>query len=387
MHAVIRKRHVAERDRAGASRERAGIRTFDHLRQLVEDRERALGARERRLQIGDQLAQRAERRIELRQVGHDHQQASQRQRARLHVEHADGQRQRGAERGGHADEELEAALKEGDLHLFGNPLRGLADEARVLVIFAAERLDDTDGAERFGDHRHRRAVQPLDLLPAPAQRLAECSRQQIQDRSDAEGNQGELPVDPRDHDDHADERQRRRHHRNEAVEGDALDGIGVVLNAVGRIAGAAAVVVRERQALDVAEQLGAEILQQLLARVGVQHPRQDALDLAQQREREHQRGDEHEHRRVRRLHRRGRQEGDERRHRLRADHGVHGQLDWQRHEQRQRRRRQVQQQRAGNVSPVRPRLQQQPSDKRELRVACAGHVRPFSATRDCASSW
>ena len=232
------------------------------------------------------------------------------------MEQANHQGQGGAHRGGHANEQLEAALKEGDLHLTGNPLCRLTDEARVLVIFAAERLDHADGTERFGHHRHRRTVQALNLLPAYAQRLAECPRQHVQHRRHAKRDERKLPVDPGNDDDHADQRERRRDHRDEAVERDALDRVSVVLNAIGRVAGAAAVVVRERQPLDMAEQLGAKVLQQTFRGVGVQHPRQHALDLSQQGEPQNQRGEEHEHRHVRGLHRARRQHAHESRHRL-----------------------------------------------------------------------
>ena len=84
---------------------------------------------------------------------------------------------------------------------------------------------------------------------------------QDEDGGDGQGHQRQLPVDARRDVDHPGQGEGRADEGHEAVDGNGLDGRGIVLDAVGGIGRALRVVVHEREALDVAEELTPEAQQ------------------------------------------------------------------------------------------------------------------------------
>ena len=148
-----------------------------------------------------------------------------------------------------------------------------------------------------------------------------------------------MPVESRDHDQHRDQREAGRDEWHEAIDREILDRLRVVLNPVGRVGAAPRVVIGQRQALNVREEPRAKAQQELLPRIGLQHPRSaNALQLVQQCDPEQQ--DDGNGQRPVRDPRRGRQHaGQPGGQRPRPDHAVDDDLQRQWRQQRQRRRR------------------------------------------------
>src|SRR6266851_750001 len=145
--------HSVENDRAFRTGDPARVRQLRHVGQLVEKCEGSLGARQMQLQAPDDLANRAQRFVELGEIADDQQQFAEGDRAGLHLMDADIQHRSGSRRQAHADDEGEDPLGSFVTNSRLEALFGPAREARLLVAFAAEGLDHPQRPEDLLHHR------------------------------------------------------------------------------------------------------------------------------------------------------------------------------------------------------------------------------------------
>ena len=143
-------------------------------------------------------------------------------------------------------------------------------ETFFLTAFLAERLYHAGGAQYFVHHRQGGAFHFLDLTRLATHPEPVGPRHQKNGRRHRQGNNCQLPVDPRRHVDHRQEGEGRGEKRDHAIDDDFLHGRRVILNPVGRIGRALSVVVGKRKPLHMTEQLGAKAPQQFFARVSRQ---------------------------------------------------------------------------------------------------------------------
>src|SRR5438874_2554844 len=109
-------------------------------------------------------------------------------------------------------------------------------------------------------------------MPLVAQTMARRLGKQEEHRRHRQCDQGKLPIDLGRNVDHPDNGEGRGNKGSYSVDGDELDRRSVVLNAVRGVSGASRIVVRERQPLQVAQELGTEVQDELLTGVGLQQP-------------------------------------------------------------------------------------------------------------------
>jgi hypothetical protein len=141
--------------------------------------------------------------------------------------------------------------------------------------------------------------------------------------------------------------------REHALDDDRL-GVGhVLLDAIGRVHCALAVVMGQRQSLRVQEQPGTEIERQSLENVGAEHPRREVLDLLRKRDRDEQ-PDGHDECRI--VRRRQPCEPERMGKRMRAECAVDGNPERQRPYHRERRRQQAERKQQHEMGGERPRL-------------------------------
>jgi hypothetical protein len=180
------------------------------------------------------------------------------------------------------------------------------------------------------DHRERRALKLLRLVPLASQAAPVDVEREQQRWRYGERDQPEAPVDPRRHIQHPDDREQGREEGDHSRDRERLERLCVVLDAVGRVGDSAHVVVRERQPLHVAKQARTKAQEQLLAGVRTQDHGGELDQLVEEHD-QHQQNDGHDEDLRARVRHRTRQEGIEHaRQRVRPDHAVHRDLerDW-----------------------------------------------------------
>src|SRR5581483_1255884 len=234
---------------------------------LVQEHKSALQAGKPDLHVRDFGAQQLQRLIHLPNVGHDHQQRADAEQSGTHVLHPDIQGSGGPGGYRHSHQDVVNRLHHGKPDLSGHAFAGMPDEAFMLTAFLTEGLDDADRSQDLLDDRHGRGIQFLDRARAFANEPARGIGKNEQDRRDGQRDQGQRCVNASGYVYHADQHEKRGEQRDDALDGYVLDSGGIVLNSINRIGRAVAVVKSERQALDVIEQVGAEVPNQLLAGV------------------------------------------------------------------------------------------------------------------------
>ena len=163
----------------------------------------------------------------------------------------------------------------------------------LFAVLLAERFDDANPAQRLLHDPKGRAFELLLPAPAAAQALAVCPKYQEEQGDDRQRDQRQLEVYEGGNVDHADERDYGGDQWNDAVGRNPLHRQCVVLDTVYRIRGTPPVVVGEREPLGVAEEPGAKIHHQVLARVGVQYQAADLSELGKEGD-DHDEGDRQE---------------------------------------------------------------------------------------------
>ena len=161
---------------------------------------------------------------------------------------------------------IEHALRPGQPDLAACRAVRLLDKALLLALLLAERFHDPQRPEHLLHNRHRRALVPADVFPLLAQASPAEPRDAEERRHDGGGDDGKGPIEPGGHDQHGHQCEDRCDERHEAIHREILDRLRIVLNAVGRVGAPPAVVVGERQALDVREKQRAKLKQEFLDR-------------------------------------------------------------------------------------------------------------------------
>ncbi len=131
---------------------------------------------------------------------------------------------------------------------------------------ASERLDDAHPGDVLGQGRRNEAEALPHVAVGPRRADPEDGGRDRHRRHHAEGREGEAPVEVEEDRGRADEDQRVLDERRDAVRDQLVEGVDVVGQAADDHAGAVPLVVAERQALEVLEELVAEVGEDPLAR-------------------------------------------------------------------------------------------------------------------------
>ena len=320
---VVAERDAAEGHGAGAALEGPRVGSLGNVGPLVQEREHAFRAREVGLYGRRLPADRFEGIVQLSEVGQHHQQLAEGEDAGVHVAHADEQDGGRPERGRQADQHAEASFDEGHMDARGHAVARAPDEAVGLARLLPERLHHTQRPQRLVDDRERPGLKFLHVPRLLAQAPAVDAGKDEEGRADAQSDEGQRPVEPGCDDDHGRECHRRRDERDHAVNQNVLDRRGVVLDPVERVGGAARIVIEQRQALDLIDDLGAQIQDEPLTDPGAQQRARESLSLTDDGDGEEQ-ADGEEQDGGRRLRHRLRQDGlQERGQGPPAEHRIH----------------------------------------------------------------
>ena len=175
---------------------------------------------------------------------------------------------------------------------------GVADVAEVLLrgALAGERLQDAHPGDVLRERRRDRAERLAHAAVGASRALAEERGRDGHRRHHDERRECEPPVEEEENDRGPEQRQRVLDERRDAVGHELVERLDVVREAADDHAGAVALVEAERQALQVAEEMAAQVGQHPLARpagevrlrVGEGDPEQagrdeDCDELAEQR--------------------------------------------------------------------------------------------------------
>jgi hypothetical protein len=273
-----------------------------------------------------------------------------------------------------ADNHAEAPFHEREADLGAHACAGAIRKAIARVILASERLHDPKRFQRLLDDGQGRALEPLRVVPLTAKTPPVETHREEENRDDGERDEGKLPIDPCGDIDHAGDGHGRSEERDEAGDGDVLDSGGVVLDPVRGVCRAARIVIREREALRVAEQPAAELEKKLLAGGGGQHQPAEFLHLFEQRDEDEESRRDQQDTRLRLTNPRRHDGGDESGQRLRADDAVDGDRDRKRRQQREHTREQTEREESADLSPVGPGVEHQPPVELQSGVRAAGPV-------------
>src|SRR6266446_694817 len=225
----------------------------------------------------------------------------------------------------------------------------LATEGLHYADCAEHLLHNGEGGTVIGFCFARPAAQspPIDL------------RNHVKDWRNEKRDQCQLPVDARGNVNHSSERQAGLDEWNQVIDGDRLDRCGIRLHAIERIHSALGIVIGQGQALDLTEKLRSELQQEIFAGVGLEHRYSQILQLRENGDDDQQRNGKDQRRRGSDRKSGGPQGTNQPRNGMRTQSAVHGDLEWQGHEQGERTREQTEQEESGNMSPVRTRLLKQ----------------------------
>ena len=330
---VVSKGNVAEDHRPPGTRQRASIRALRYSRGFIQQRERPFGPGQVILQAGGLFADRLQGPVELREVAPHQHKTAQRQRPGLDSAHANEHHRRHARRRDQRHQQAVSALRKHQPQPRPHSFVGFVHETGFLPVFLAERLDHPGGTQNLLHHRQSRTLHFFDLARLAAQPPSIRPRYQKNGGRNRQSHDGQLPIDPRGHVDHRQKSNRRGDKRDDSLDDDVLNGGRVVLNPVGGIGRAFAVVVGKRELLHVAEQLRAKGAQQFFSGVRGQQRVDEVAELRQQGDGDQQSDRQRQNAGGRLRHRLGQPEVEERRQRAIVHHVVHGDFQGQRTEQ------------------------------------------------------
>ena len=126
-------------------------------------------------------------------------------------------------------------------------------------------MHDAHAGDVFGEGRRDEAKSLSHTLVRAVRARAEPARREGHERQDEERREGEAPVEQEQHDDGSDEDERVLHEARDAVRDELVERLDVVRDPTDDCAGPVPLVVAERQALQVAEELDAEVGERPLA--------------------------------------------------------------------------------------------------------------------------
>ena len=262
---AVAEADVLEADVASDLRQLAGVRRVDDVRLLVEDGGDAIercGRGEERVVELRELLHRVE---EVREVEHEGDERSRRHLALDDQPAADAEDDRGRDRREDVDGREVDAVEDDRLVVRLAVALVHAAERRLARGLARERLDDAHARQVFGEGRGDEPEPLADALVGVVRTDAEPARRDAHEREDDERRESETPVEQEKHDDRADEDERVLHEARDAVGDELVERLDVVRDAADRRAGAIALVVAEREPLEVAEELDAQVGERALA--------------------------------------------------------------------------------------------------------------------------
>ena len=133
------------------------------------------------------------------------------------------------------------------------------------------------------------------------------------------------------------------------------------MDPISRVTNTAAIVIREREALDVQEQAAPKHHQQPLAGVGAKQQGRQLQELVQERDRDEEQAHGDQERSVGLRGRSRKQRVEDGRRGLRADDAVDSDLEWNGKQQGQRRRQEAEESERNDARGVGPHLAQEPN--------------------------
>ena len=161
----------------------------------VEEVERDLEADDLILERADRGADRLERLVDGRHIGHHDEQLADREAALQGVVGPVAQHERRADRGGHVHGEREHRLPHGQFHAGVDRSHALLAESAVLVALADERHDHPEHRQRLVDDRQGLALQALDVQQPGLDVLDVVADRQVEQGDDRHRQQGQSRVD------------------------------------------------------------------------------------------------------------------------------------------------------------------------------------------------
>ena len=255
---AIVERHVPEHD---LPREPLGGQRVGPVHDLgldVEDLGDALGRRHGFGEIGRQLGELADRLVHVRQIPDDQHQIARQHTALEHLERAEQHRGRGAEGGDDLGGAGGGRLEPGHPDALAHRLLGHRVELLRLVALPRERLHQRHRRQHLAHPRRYLPFLPLLRLDRQLGLAVQVQQAVAQERQRGEGDEADLPVDRRQDREHACHGQHIRRELENRVGEHVLQGVRVSGDLGEQVAGARAGVKRERQRLQVREQLAAQ---------------------------------------------------------------------------------------------------------------------------------
>ena len=212
------------------------------------------------------LGEVGQRPVQAPRVLRDHDEVADADRARRGAKRAEDQHERHRDRAEHVDDPAEPRLEVRGVHALHAALLAALGDALGLVALAAERLDDAHRRQRLGGERRDLALALALAARGDADLAAVVDRHEAEHRRDRDHRHADQRIDQQGHDDHPDERQDRLGHRAEVLGEQRADRVRVTGEPRHEVALLAAVVVGEREALQVGVHLQAQLVGDALPR-------------------------------------------------------------------------------------------------------------------------
>ena len=224
----------------------------------VEEVERDLEADDLILERADRGADRLERLVDGRHIGHDDEQLADREATLEGVVGPVPQHERRADRGGHVHGEREQRLPHGQFHAGVVRPHALLAESAVLVALADERHDHPEHRQRLVDDREGLALQALDVQQPGLDVLDVVADRKVEQGDDRHRQQGQSRVDEQRDPEHPGQRQHALGQRRDGHD-QPRGRTALVIDQVDQHAGPALIVIGHRQPLGMLEQVATKV--------------------------------------------------------------------------------------------------------------------------------
>ena len=231
------------------------------------------------------------------EIGDDDEQAADREPALEDVQAADAEDEGGAEEGHPGDRHREERLLPRQVQ--PRAPRPVADvgEALELVPLAREALDGGDGRQHREDPLDQARLQVLDPFGPVRQRPRVVPEAQVQERRDAQRQQGQRGVDPEEHPEHQAQVHPGDGEGEDPADDEVVHAVGVRVEPVDGVGGPGRDVVAQGQRLQVVQELLAQPVDDALRHVdlhlGVRHAHHLGAELHHEAGRDHREQEDH----------------------------------------------------------------------------------------------
>ena len=375
---VVAEPRVLHADVPPPDRQVARARGVVHVERRVEDLDHAVGLCRGDLEAGRGVRDLVQRPVQPRQVGEEDDDRPGREVAAHRRVGAQVHDRGGADRGRRAGEELEPHAGDRLADGGADRLVGVAAEALGLDPLAGERLHDRDRRQRLLDDRDHLALEVQTIAAAALHPPAEGDDRQQLERHDQQREQRQRRRQLVHDQEHRDEHPDAVDHGDEGAGQQSLHAVGVVPDTRDRVADRAPRMERDRQLLQVREDVAAQVVADALAQPR-HRDRAEHLDQVPDEEDQHRAGHDEREERVLTLAGQDRRDAvEEARGGPVADDVVEQQLHGPRLRERERAGADQRQGDEPDVAKVRPQVAQQ------LHPAAHGHLPPRPAERVAA---